>query len=329
MPGAAYNGTIAQFADAYDSFVQMTGLLSDELRATSPEDARILTETNTAIANVYSKLEHVRGQAGQAIGLLTDYRPGDSALVGHVYALEGYAEVFLAELFCSGIPSTLDYHGEYTLQPGSTTEAVFTHAAALFDSALALAGDSAAFLHLARVGQARALLALGQYAASAAVVGAVPDAYTDTLSYTGHTEAMPSASNFADSTSLRSNVADLEGINGLDYRTSGDPRTSARWVSVGDLSSDSIWFPNKYASNGSSPLVLASGVEVRLIEAETALRAGEWGRWLGPSSTRAELPVPMLVVAVRPPRRAGSGGTMEGLPPLTDPGASDLEPARR
>src|SRR4029077_20049777 len=69
---------------------------------------------------VYSSLHHLRGQAREARGFLGAYAPDSSpALAGHLYALEGYAEVLLAEVFCSGIPlSTVDFNADYTLAAG-------------------------------------------------------------------------------------------------------------------------------------------------------------------------------------------------------------------
>src|SRR5881394_1301941 len=170
---AAYIGTLAQFGATFGgfgsicsitglllscqegtSFVLQSALLSDELQSTAAAkvDQRILPEGEGGASSTYSELQKLRGQAGQAIGLLTRYLADQSALDGHVYALQGYAEIFLAELFCSGIPlSTVDYAGDFTYRPGSTTEQVFTHAIALFDTALTLAGDSTRFVHLARV----------------------------------------------------------------------------------------------------------------------------------------------------------------------------------
>ena len=45
--------------------------------------------------------------------------------------------------------STLDFDGDFTYQPGSTTEEVYQRAIAHFDSALTLAGDSVAVANLA------------------------------------------------------------------------------------------------------------------------------------------------------------------------------------
>ena len=73
-------------------------------------------------------------------------------------------------------------------------------------------------------------------------------------------------------------VADLEGLNGLDYRSSGDPRTRTTLQTINQFG-QGIYHPDAYASDGGSPIVLASGVEARLIEAEAALEAGDAG-WL-------------------------------------------------
>ncbi len=231
-------------------------------------------------AYAYGQLQQVRGQAEQARGLLTQYG-GDSlrALRGHVRALEGYAETFLADLFCSGIPlSTVDYGGDYTLQPGSSTQDVYQHAVTLFDSAVALAGDSARILNLARVGRGRALLALGQYAQAGQAVAAVPDGFAYAVSYAPQF----SYQNFAwvpPGQSWSVTTVDREGGKGLAYVSSNDPRTASSAIGTNSYGR-TLLHPNKYATDGSSPIVVGDWVEARLIEAETALQAGDVATWL-------------------------------------------------
>src|SRR5690606_27722127 len=188
---AAYHGALLQFRDAFggiEGFVDVTGLLTDELEYGSEGsliDTRSAPEGSEAGASLYSSLQKVRGQASQAIGLLAEYAPGSEALRGRMYAVQAYAEIFLAELFCSGIPlSTLDYNGDFTYKPGSTTEEVYTHALALLDTALTLTGDSVRFAHLARIGRARALLGLGRFTEAAEAVADVPDDFRYAVSYT-------------------------------------------------------------------------------------------------------------------------------------------------
>jgi hypothetical protein len=307
---AAYVNTLAQFRVAFGgnvsntesvtSFVQSTGLLSDELlsatnlnrsqAAFSGLDVRVLPEGAGSAsgagegqyASTYAALQKVRGQAREAVGLLGNYAPTTSpALRGHLYAVQGYSEVMLAELFCSGIPlSTLDYDGDYTLKPGSSTANVLTNAIALFDTALTLSSDSARILNLARLGKARSLLGLGRFAEAAQAVADVPDGYRYEVSYSAATQ--PKATNFAEM--LPGQVwsyttADLEGVNGLGFRSTNDPRTASTFIGQ-NTDGVTVFHPDMYAIDGSSPIVLADWTEARLIEAEAALQAGDGTTWL-------------------------------------------------
>jgi len=313
---AAYQGTIAQFRRGFSGnfsggFVPLSASFSDELLYSDPLDdgSSELDKRRPSgkTDDLYSQLQRVRGQAGQAIGLLTRYIPEDPARVSHTYALQGYAEVFLAEIFCSGIPlSTLDFGGDFTYRSGSTTEEVFRHAAALFDTARTLAGDSTRFVHLAEVGRARASLAMGEYAAAAAAAAAVPDDYRYEVSFTATTVSVgEQPQNFARKTDRWFfSVSDREGLNGLDYRTSGDPRTRATLRS-------GKWHPDKYDTTGASPMVLASGIEARLIEAEAALQANDPATWLAKLNHLRQTAWPTIRPAVTGP-----------LPDMTDPGTA-------
>ena len=345
---AAYHGTIGQFRGAFGGMVSpvestypaISGLLSDELQLggsrlgnqSAPADARSMPEgiADGAIASAYSQLQRVRGQASQSIGLLVRYAPEERALAGHAYALQGFAELFLAELFCSGIPlSTLDYDGDFTYAAGSTTGDVYRHALALFDSALVLGADSSRFVLLARLGRARALLGLGDLADAAAAVAEVPDDYEYAMTFSAASNAnalsfmrIPASS----SGRWELSVADQEGLNGLDYRSSGDPRTTSQATATNQWGA-TIYHPAKYGTAGTTPMVLASGVEARLIEAEADLAAGG-GAWLatlnalrtdGSFTTQPDPDDPM---AADTSWHAGTG-SVDGLAPLEDPGSPE------
>jgi hypothetical protein len=280
----------------------------------------------------------VRAEAREARGFLQAYAPDSSpALAGHLYAVEGYADVLLADLFCSGIPlSTVDFNGDYTLAPGSTTTEVYRHALALFDSALTLESDSARFQSFAAMGRGRALLALGRYAEAAAAVTAVPDDYTYQIVFTP--TFVLSGNVFVSSRLFVSilqghwsfpatpSVGDHEGINGLDYRSSGDPRTPVTDEGP-DVLGHTLYFPAKYPESGSVTLTLANGIEARLIEAEAALQAGG-ADWLvrlnalrtdGTFETQPNANDPNQTDTLW---HAGTGG-VPGLRPLADPGSAD------
>ena len=342
---AAYYGTIGQFRGAFggivgpleSTFPAISGLLSDELQLggsrlgnqSAPADARSMPEgiDDAAISSAYSQLQRVRGQASQSIGLLTRHAPDEQALAGHAYAMQGYAEVFLAELFCSGIPlSTLDYDGDFTYAAGSTTSDVYRHALALFDSARVLGADSTRFVLLARLGRARALLGLGELAEAAAAVADVPDDFRYAMTFS--TASNANALSFTRIPSFSAgkwelSVADQEGLNGLDYRSSGDPRTASRATATNQWGA-TIYHPAKYNTTGTTPMVLASGVEARLIQAEADLAAGG-SAWLAilnalrTDGTFTTQPDPDDPAATDTSWQAGAGGT-GGLAPLEDPG---------
>ncbi len=350
---SAYHGALVQFREAFGgfptasrtqgSFVAMTGLLSDELGGSLLSvDQRSLPEGVMAATDpTYSALQKVRGQAGQAIGLVARHLADRPALRGHLYALQAYAHVFLAELFCSGIPlSTVDSGGGFTYRSGATTDQVLEYAVALFDTALTLAGDSARVVDLARVGRARALLGLGRYAGAAATVAGVDDAYRYHVAYNNvATNATTRAQNFARESDAAGKwdftVTDQEGFNGLNWRTSGDPRTQVTGTSYVEGGQQRIRYrPNKYATDGSTPLVLASGVEARLIEAEAALQADDPTTWLtklntlrtnGTFHTEPTDEPNDDPAAVDTIWHAGSGG-IDNLAPLADPGATLADP---
>lgn len=346
---SAYRGALAQFQSAFGGeggdYVSASGILADELQveqigvpigvfgSNMRLDSRTMPEVldpgfaerGDAYGGVYATLQKVRGQAAMARGLLARYAPDSlEALIGHLYALEGYAEIFLADLYCSGIPlSTVDFDGDYTLRAGSTTSEVYQNAVALFDSAAMLAADSARIVNVARVGRARALIALGKYDEAAQAVAEVPDDFRYTVSYVNITGSRNFAY-YSPGAARPNPVADREGGNGLDYISSGDPRTAA--TPIGTMTSDGrpVYFPDKYATTGDSPIVLASGTEARLIEAEAALHRDD-ERWLeilnalrtdGTYDTRPNAQDSTMVDTLW---HAGTGGTA-GLAPLADPG---------
>jgi hypothetical protein len=95
-------------------------------------------------------------------------------------------------------------------------------------------------------------------------------------------------------------------VNGLPYRSSTDARVGAAAAGF-DSYGHPIYLPTKYATDGSSPIVLADWIEARLIEAEAALQQRDAGTWL---SIVNELRANAIVPA---------------LPDTTDPGDWDAE----
>ena len=295
-------GSIGSTSDgAFVDYMIASGLISDELQAGNlggppsvyyPNgaqfgdslDARVLPDGENAPA-VYGDLQGVRAAASEAIGALTLWDPGSPpALRGQLMVLRGYSEIMLADLFCSGVPlSSLDFSGDYTYKPGSTTTQVYQAAVAQFDSAMTLVSDSTRVLNLARVGKGRALLALGQFADAAQAVSAVPDnfAYQFPVDWSGGN--VDGKSIFSTALSTGASLSDLEGATGLPFRSSGDPRSAWAQSPSGDNAfGQPLYSAVKYGGSvlGVYPITVADGVEARLIEAEAAMQAGDNATWL-------------------------------------------------
>lgn len=320
---AAYRGAKVRMQTIFD-VIGESGALTDELMSSGvgsssgsigaagdPTDERRLDETTTG-TEPYRGLQLVRGSTAEAIGLLQSYAPETSpALRGEMIALQGYAELLLAELYCSGVPlSTLDFQGDFTYEPSSTTTEVSQHAVALFDSALAISSDSPSVMWLASVSKGRALLDLGQYAQAAQAVAAVPDTFQYRVPMVVPSQGGTIFQNYS--------VASNEGVNGLPFSATNDPR--ARVTSAGNNPFNVPLFrPAKYPLGSTTPVALASGVEARLIEAEAALHATPNDlTWLTILNTLRTTCTDAMSCPT--PAPAGTGG-VTGLPPLSDPGA--------
>lgn len=326
-----YRGVKGKFVRAVQDYLAASGALTDELTGASlgqtfgtvggegdVTDERILSEQQSsdgAHSEVYNTLQEVRGSAALALGLLQTYAPAQSpALRGEMYALQGYAELLLAELYCSGVPlSTLDFQKDFTYKPGSRQEDVYAHAMTLFDSALALANDSVSVMALARVGKGRALLNLGRYTEAGQAVAAVSDAsqYGVANPWKGVGDARNQLYAY--------NVATSEGGNGLPFSAGTDPRVEVTPIGPNKFGVPQFT-PNKYPSGSMAPVILASGLEARLIEAEAALHnTPNDPQWL---TLLNGLRTSCTDVGTCPtPAPAGTGG-IGNLPLLTDPGDS-------
>jgi hypothetical protein len=293
------------FAQRGTSFALTSGIGSDEY-VTSTFDSIIqyyLTrqvEPNapTAITQPYNDMHKTRLDLDQAIGALRTYGgTTPSSLLAQLYAYRGYLYVMFGELYCSGVPfSRVIYGGDLALGVPETTAEMFEHAVAQFDTAIALAADSVRVQRLAYVGKARAQLNLGLFAdaSTTASEANVPTDFTYPLTYSLQT--MPNymfASTFTGGF-VRSPgslfTAERAGSNGLPYRSAGDPDNAngpdprVQWTPVTYTPIPVIIPPTTYPlpakfPDGGTSIVLASGIEARLIQAEAALHDHEVTEW--------------------------------------------------
>lgn len=213
---------------------------------------------------------------------------GARSQIGEMYALAGYAELFLAESFCSGVPLS-------QLAPGAgvqfgvplTTDSLFATAALAFDTALSYASDSTQYL--ARIGLGRALVGRGRFSEARAAVAAVPTAFVYTTSL-----PLYSAANNQAFSSLYSilaapvvgffgghymSVADHKGTNGMPYVSARDPRMPIDSGEGPTQAGTTFYYPSKFPFGSTTTIPLADGLEARLFEAEAALQASDVNGW--------------------------------------------------
>jgi hypothetical protein len=286
------NGSLQDFTVTFsgsgDGFVVSTGNMSDEIGTTDTfadryfTDGRKQTEVMGGAQNTaYNGLHLARAGLGSAIKAWTAVKSTTVAAVkdslSELYTMRGVAENLFAEAYCSGVPfSEVDGSGSFVYGEPLTTAQMLTKAVSSIDSALALA-TGANYLNFARVSKGRALLNQGQYAAAAAAVTGVPTNYRYTLFHsvaTGRQQNGVYNSTFV--AGSRYTVVTREGTNGIDFLTTpADPRVpwTASTRTGFDGTSRNLPVEQKYPAQGAS-VVLADGIEARLIEAEARVQGG-------------------------------------------------------
>ncbi|MGQ0539042.1 MAG: RagB/SusD family nutrient uptake outer membrane protein [Gemmatimonadaceae bacterium] len=288
-------GAIGDFArgfsgggDSEAGLIQDGGLLADELEwaETFPTrreyDSRNMQITNGSLGVTFRLIQRARASAERGARAFEKF-DATNPQRAEMRNLEGMSAILMAESYCSGVPfSELTPEGETVFGDPLTTVQMLNAAVAAFDKALAQVGTgtSAAAIaqaNFARVGKGRALLNVGQFANAAAAVTAVPTSFQYITEHSENSSRQNNGVFVVMAINRRFSVADREGINGLPYRSDNDPRTlsprGSGAASVGFDGTTPLFLPTKYP-NRSASMVVASGIEARLIEAEAALQAG-------------------------------------------------------
>ena len=258
-----------------NALVAAIGLFTDEYihSETFPDrleiDRRAVDRTDNQMAErVFNGLHLARTSASEAAAAIEGFEP-ENENFALMKTLEGFAEVLLGEVFCSGVPVSRLENNEIVFGEPRTTAQVFEAALAIFDEALA----NDAEWNLARIGKARALLDLGRFSDAATVAAAVPTSFQY---FVRHSSTTPAQQNglWNLSSNGRLSVADREGGNGLPFRSANDPRVP--WVDSGTTGFDeeTPLYLQLSSPEIDSDVLLADGIEARLIEAESALRNG-------------------------------------------------------
>ncbi|UCC84129.1 MAG: hypothetical protein JSW46_04140 [Gemmatimonadota bacterium] len=284
---ALVSGAIGEFQVGYtgdngtNQGIALTGgLMADEyqLSGTYPTrlqiDMRSVTNDNATAETVFRNLHLARRAAERAGEALAQADPNDPRLA-LMYALAGFSYVYFGEHYCSGVPSSRIEFGTGNLVFGEplTTQEMFQEADGFFDLALALADAGSPEAYLAAVGKGRALLNLDQPGAAATAVAGVPTDFAYMLDHSDNTARQANGIWAFVNSVERFRVTDSEGVNGLPYRTAGDPRVLWELDPTDGIGFDQVtpqYNQLKFPARASD-MPVADGVEARLIEAEAAL----------------------------------------------------------
>lgn len=186
-----------------------------------------------------------------------------------------------------------------------------------FDDALSASAGS----NLAKIGKARSLLNNGDFAGAGAAVADVPTSFIHLIEHSSNSDRQNNPI-FALMANGRYSVSDSEGDNGLPFRSSQDPRIP--WFEDPDGGFDNSFrlFVDQRYPSFDSDVVLADGIEARLIEAEAALEAGQVDEWLGLlNDLRADVRDLMAArYEAYTSNVPSDNNPTETLEPLTDPG---------
>ncbi len=330
---AIYNGSYTQFASSFmgttagmvGPYVIASGQLADEYRSTVENaiDRRDDADINAVDqhgtvggvgGNVFSSLSLARISAGQAISYLSAYaKDAPEAYLSNMYNFRGFSELFMSEMYCSGIPLSEAFgDGEVRYGTPLTTRAVLEHALTQFDSAYTFGKDSIQLTNLSKLGRARAYMNLNQYDKALTEVSGIPTSYQYNLSFS---KTSTTAKGYFHNTlnDITASIGNAEGNNGLNFVGALDPRVTYHTLTT---SGGAQYFPKLYfAADFTIPL--ASGIQARLIEAEVLLKKGMITEWL---DTLNSLRTTCTTTATCPSPAPAGSGNIEGLALLADPG---------
>lgn len=289
--GALHDFTFVKDGDGNDNLARteglviLTGDMSDEfmhsgfIPSTVEFDQRLIADANGSLSTIFFRLQRARVASEEAAASLQQFAtdPSTNAGIPEMLSLTGYTYVYFGENFCSGVTYSDTQNGLVVPGIQDSTVGTFTHAIDRFDSALThpAAGVDPTIQYLAQVGKARALLDLGQFGQAAAAVAGVPTDFQYVTEHDATPQELINPIFFYGVADATISMADAEGGNGIPYRALLDPRVP--YDSTGDLGLDQTT-PQfnilKYPDEG-APIVVANGIEARLIEAEERLQAND------------------------------------------------------
>jgi starch-binding outer membrane protein, SusD/RagB family len=293
-------GAIGRYkqVQAGESIWQYGGTLADEFKNADFSSDRINADqrfTDAAVSWNYGAVTQSRGFVRDAIKAMKEFNKDSTGLIGELYMELAFFEMTLADNYCNGIPLGHTDDGVSVNGAPVTILQVYDSASNHLDSALTFSSKAtdagSVFINrAARVWKARVLIDKDKAnaAQAAALVASVPTTfvYDMTFSSVSGSNGMWQLNN----STARIGVADsfdiIGGVpsvikNALPFVSANDPRVP---VANGDLLTPKVppedgvtrpFYLSQLYKGQFDPLVLASGVDARLYEAEAKLQAND------------------------------------------------------
>lgn len=322
------------------------GLLADEWSTSSTfvqndeTDERQISLSNSSVTGSLRAIYRTITAASQAIFLLNKYKPTPVSDIGEMYFARGFAQLQLALDFCNGIPLAQITGEQVLLGTQLLTDAqVLDTAVASFQLAISTTtgtdAASVAIVNAAKIGEARADIALGKFPEAAALVGGIPTTYTYTVtsSLTGGNNGVwnqaASQRRYTVGDSMEGNAHDIFVKNAIPFYSAKDPRLPVSYTISGKdttKSQDGITFSRTTALYGqTSAMAVVNGIDARLIEAEASLEASSGADATGMLSILNALRATPIQLVAPSPTASGThpGLTTPVMPALSDPGTPD------
>ena len=253
-------------------------------------DQRAIESNNSVWSSAYQTAHRARGfarDAATALAASIPNQPGEQAEMWFIVAL---TEKELSQDFCNGVPFSITRNGVPDYAPGITNQAGFNLAITHLDSAIALSGgtDSVAprIKPAALIAKAEVLVNLGKFDEAAALVpeSAVPTSFQYALTFSQATVSNEIWTLNASQSSARYVVGDSFDLSGriqnaIPFASANDPRVPISGGATGSSKSTAIdkstpWVGAFWTAR-TQPIVIVSGLDARLIEAEAKLQAND------------------------------------------------------
>lgn len=266
-------GLVSDVEVAAGSAAYYAGVASTDLNADATQGwvqnmgaGRLITEESSYI---WDEAQAARWTSEFGIERLkrTQANPDRSPWLAGAYLWAGYANRILGDIACVAV---------FDGGPASPNADYYTRAIAHFQNAITMATAIGASMDSIRTaataGLAQAHLILGNYAQAAQFAGQVPTSFRWVAHRSGNTAR---EQNRVWEGTVLSTQATVHGTFSATLGESGDARTP--WKNLNKTGSSGLrpyYQQMKYADRGDD-IPLAKGAEMRLIEAEVALRAND------------------------------------------------------